>query len=274
MKRNLLLLTTLGLFLSSCSTYKYIEQEKLYREQAKYFSKILNDIPEKRIIEYKEFEVEGTWIASPNFGLRRPNYVIIHHTAQDSLQQTIKTFHNQQAAVSSHYVIGRKGEIVQMVNNYFRAHHAGAGKWGNDTDLNSSSIGIELDNNGVTDPWTPEQMDALLKLLNYLKTTYRVPQANFLGHMDIAPTRKIDPSNFPWKTLSDAGFGYWYDENQIHEIPEKFEELTALRIIGYDISNPEAAIKAFKRHYIQDNEEIEFSESERQILYQIYLLYR
>lgn len=274
MKKSLLLFMALGTFLSSCSTYKYIEQEKLYREQAKTFTEILNKIPDNRTIEHNDFGVEGTWIASPNFGLRKPNYIIIHHTAQDSLQQTINTFHNQRAAVSSHYVIGRNGEIVQMVNNYFRAHHAGAGKWGNDTDLNSSSIGIELDNNGISDPWNPEQIDALIKLLHFLKNTYRIPQANFLGHMDIAPTRKVDPSNFPWKILADEGFGYWYEEPVDLNTPENFDLLTALRVIGYDISNPESALLAFKRHYIQDNENVEYDDREKNILYQIYLKYR
>ena len=32
------------------------------------------------------------WVGTTNFNLRKPNYVIIHHTAQDSTAQTLKTF--------------------------------------------------------------------------------------------------------------------------------------------------------------------------------------
>src|SRR5699024_7188742 len=141
-------------------------------------------------------------------------------------QQTIKTFHSERAQVSSHYVIGRDGEIVQMVNDLFRAHHAGLGKWGNDTDLNSSSIGIELDNNGVSDPWPEAQIESLLKLLEYLKETYKTPQAKFIGHADYAPTRKNDPARFPWERLAKHGFGYWYDAN-LEPAPEDFDERIA-----------------------------------------------
>ena len=210
------------------------------------------------------------WIASTNFGMRKPNYVMIHHTAQNSTEHTVRTFHNEKVGVSSHYVIGRDGKIIQMVNDYYRAHHAGAGRWGNDTDLNSSSIGIELDNNGTTDPWPEVQIQALIRLLNYLKETHRIPQANFIGHMDYAPTRKIDPSRFPWKTLADAGFGYWYEE-PLEEPPADFNPELALRLIGYDIKNKDAAIKAFKQHYIQQNtNNAELSAEDLKILYAIF----
>ncbi len=160
-----------------------------------------------------------------------------------------------------------------MVNDLYRGHHAGAGKWGNDTDLNSSSIGIELDNNGTTDPWNDVQINALIQLLDYLKTAYKIPQANFIGHMDYAPTRKNDPSRFPWKKLADAGFGYWHDE-YLETPPANFDVKLALRIIGYDVKNLDAAIKGFKYHYIQQNvTSAELTENDLKILYSIFKKY-
>lgn len=199
--------------IASCSGGKYAATEKVYKNKAKEFAKQYKEVPPKDQAISKLYPVkEKEWVASINFGMRKPNYVVIHHTAQNSTDQTIKTFHSAKAGVSSHYVVGRDGKVVQMVNDYYRAHHAGIGKWGNDTDLNSSSIGIELDNNGTTDPWTESQINSLIELLTYLKTKYGIPQANFIGHMDLAPTRKNDPTRFPWKALADKGFGYWYDD--------------------------------------------------------------
>lgn len=269
-KKQLLAICVLACGLSTaCHTGKYAKTEKIYKEKAKSFAEIYRASPVENQLAKLDW-TDKEWIASTNFGLRKPNYVMIHHTAQNSAEQTVRTFHNEKVGVSSHYVIGRDGKIIQMVNDYYRAHHAGAGRWGNDTDLNSSSIGIELDNNGTTDPWPEVQIQALIRLLNYLKETHRIPQANFIGHMDYAPTRKIDPSRFPWKTLADAGFGYWYEE-PLEEPPADFNPELALRLIGYDIKNKDAAIKAFKQHYIQQNtNNAELSAEDLKILYAIF----
>lgn len=258
-----------SVLVASCGGGKYAATEKVYKNKAKDFSKLYREAPVQSQLE-KVNSTDKEWIGSINFGVRKPNYVMIHHTAQDSLAQTVKTFHSARAGVSSHYVIGRDGKIVQMVNDLYRGHHAGAGKWGNDTDLNSSSIGIELDNNGLTDPWTDVQIDALIALLQYLKDTYKIPQANFIGHMDYAPTRKNDPSRFPWKKLADKGFGYWYDD-YLEAPPVNFDVRLALRVIGYDVKNLDAAIKGFKHHFIQkDTNTATLNEEDLKILYSIF----
>lgn len=187
------------LILFACGSSKYAATEKIYKEKAKGFSKIINTTPPIGQLYDSLGPTNQEWIGSVNFGIRKPNFVVIHHTAQDSLAQTIKTFFSTKAGTSAHYVIGRDGKVVHMVNDYLRANHAGVSKWGKDTDLNSSSIGIELDNNGLTDPWPDAQINSLLKLLVTLKKNYGIPTANFIGHADIAPKRKKRSKNFPGK---------------------------------------------------------------------------
>ncbi|MFZ4261391.1 N-acetylmuramoyl-L-alanine amidase [Sphingobacterium sp. HJSM2_6] len=269
MVKNYISYMAIAILFSACAGGKYAATEKVYKKKAKEFAEVYKQVPIETQIQ-KIAANHKEWVASTNFGIRKPNYVMIHHTAQQSTEQTIKTFHNEKVGVSSHYVIGRDGQIVQMVNDYYRAHHAGAGKWGNDTDLNSSSIGIELDNNGTTDPWPEVQITALVQLLKYLKESYKIPQANFIGHMDYAPTRKNDPSRFPWKTLADQGFGFWYDD-LLEEPPIGFDPKLALRIIGFDIKNLDAAIKGFKYHYVQkDVTSANLNPDDLKILYAIF----
>jgi N-acetylmuramoyl-L-alanine amidase len=190
------------------------------------------------------------WAGTVNFNMRKPNFVIIHHTAQSDVGQTLKTFTISSSQVSAHYVIADDGVIHHMLNDYLRAYHAGVSKWGNITDLNSVSIGIELDNNG-SEPFSEAQISSLLKLLGNLKKRYSIPTANFIAHADVAPKRKPDPhEGFPWKRLADNGFGLWYDENPA-PAPPGFDPVVALRVIGYDTSDLNAAIVAFKRHFIQ-----------------------
>lgn len=269
---------TIAIAITSCSTNPYKSSEKVYDQQLKSLeSKITSKDPQpipppiatisidtsyaNQLHIYKDSlsqtgstslqnGINTQWIGTVNFNLRKPNFIIIHHTAQDSLQQTVNTFTKTKTQVSAHYIISRDGKVVQMLNDYLRAWHAGNATWGKNTDLNSSSIGIELDNNGV-EPFSETQMNSLIALLTRLKKEYNVPTQNILGHADIAPGRKQDPSKlFPWKTLAGLGFGIWQDEI-LEEAPFDFRIEPALRIIGYNTKNLTAAIAAFKLHYIQ-----------------------
>lgn len=160
-----------------------------------------------------------------------------------------------------------------MLNDYVRSWHAGASKWGNITDMNSCSLGIEIDNNGKDDIFTDAQINALVTLLSYLKEQYKIPQTNFIAHSDIAPGRKEDPGIlFPWKKLADAGFGYWYDDN-LKEPPPDFNTSWALRVIGYDISDPSKAIQAFKRHYLLKADTSGLTDYDKKVLYNVALKY-
>ncbi|MEN2486957.1 N-acetylmuramoyl-L-alanine amidase [Flavobacterium sp. B11] len=267
----------LAVIVSACSTNPYKNTEKAYDQQLKNLEnqitskeakpipavspvvidtsyaqqlRIVKDTLSKTNSTYLQNGINTEWIGTVNFNLRKPSFVIIHHTAQDSLQQTINTFTKTKTQVSAHYIISENGKVVQMLNDYLRAWHAGNSTWGKTTDLNSCSIGIELDNNGFK-PFTEAQISSLVALLTKLKKDYNIPTQNFLGHADIAPGRKQDPSAlFPWKTLAEKGFGIWPDE-VLEPAPFDFKIEPALRIIGYNTKNLTAAIQAFKLHYIQ-----------------------
>jgi N-acetylmuramoyl-L-alanine amidase len=236
------------LLVSGCSG-PYSGTNKIYRKQALADAKKLKAKPEE--FANDTAKAPEYFVGTTNFSMRKPNFVILHHTAQTSTDQTLKTFTLPRTEVSAHYVIGRDGTVHHMLNDYLRAHHAGAGKWGTVTDMNSCSIGVELDNDGV-EPFSDAQIASLLSLLAHLKQTYNIPTANFIGHADFAPVRKNDPSVlFPWEQLSKKGFGLWYDD-VIGLVPPNFNHIMALRVIGYDTRDTTAAIRAFKRHFMQD----------------------
>lgn len=261
---SLLIATTL---LYSCSPKNpYGATNKIYKDKVKQYSKNISRLPADSILA-DSMKIPQQWVGTINFGLRKPSYVIIHHTAQKSCEQTLKTFTLERTQVSSHYVICEDGTLHHMLNDYLRAWHAGNSKWGGMSDINSSSIGIEIDNDG-TEVFTEAQINVLLGLLAKLKKTHSIPAANFIGHSDIAPSRKVDPNvNFPWKHLADNGFGLWYDDTTNVMVPVDFNPKMALRIIGYDISNYTAAVEAFRRHFISINEKGELTKPEKKVLY-------
>ena len=244
----LLLISSLAIFYS-CNSGKYSATNKVYKKQVKNYAKLLLEYPVK---DSAGLPYATDWVGTTNLSMRRANFVIIHHTAQNSCEQTLQTFTLPRTQVSAHYVICKDGTVHHMLNDLLRAHHAGVSKWGNTTDLNSSSIGIELDNNGF-EYFTEPQLNSLLILLERLKKAYSIPASNFIGHGDIAPTRKNDPNwRFPWKRLADKGFGFWYDDPAGVTLPVGFNHLQALRVVGFDTKDTNDAIVGFKRHWLQD----------------------
>ncbi|MGE5521979.1 MAG: N-acetylmuramoyl-L-alanine amidase [Candidatus Dadabacteria bacterium] len=256
--------TLLIIFILSCNRGPYAIANKSYKRQAKAYASQLAQTP------VKDSFSNGQWIGTTNFNMRKPNFVIIHHTAQNSCEETLRAFTTVKSQVSAHYVICKDGTIHHMLNDYLRAWQAGVSKWGNNTDINSSSIGIEIDNTGF-EPFTDAQINSLLTVLTSLKKAYSIPTANFIGHADIAPTRKNDPNvTFPWKKLADNGFGFWWSDTTNVVVPANFENMQALRIIGYDIKDSAAAVQAFKRKYEQQDKSKELNEADRKILYTLY----
>lgn len=190
------------------------------------------------------------WRGSPNFDVRRPVAIVLHHTQMDSAESALHTLQtrNSEGPVSSHYLIGDDGALYQLVSEDARAWHAGASRWAGLRDLNSASIGIELDNDGAS-PFTKPQIATLLRLLQDITSRLQIPRHMVLAHGDIAPDRKVDPSVwFPWQQLAEAGFGLWPREPLPPE-PPGFDRWAALRLIGYDLRDPAAAVRAFHRRY-------------------------
>lgn len=272
--KNYIAVIALAILFTACSHKvhpnggSFAATNKVYDHITDSVVQVIQSQPVPALVDSTGAQLPAAWVGTVNFNLRKPNYVIIHFTAQDSAAQTLQTFTVVKTQVSAHYVIGRDGKIYHMLNDYLRAWQAGISKWGSITDMNSCSIGIELDNNG-SEPFAPAQVNSLLSLLTYLKKTYNIPAANFIGHQDIAPLRKPDPGPlFPWKILAKHGFGYWSDD--VLELPPAdFDPVTALKLIGYDTSNPNAAIVAFKRHFIQSNQSATLSQLDLNVLYNL-----
>ena len=190
---------------------------------------------------------------SPNFGERKPNFVILHHTTNDDADTALNTLTTSRSQVSAHYLIGRDGRIYYLVDERMRAWHAGDSYWGGSRDINSSSIGIELDNNG-NEPFAEPQIATLIALLKDVLERHNIPPENVLAHGDIAPGRKVDPSRwFPWKRLADAGVSVWCDP-PYEAVPVAVDDALLLTALGYDVSRLPMAVGAFKRRFAAEDD--------------------
>lgn len=199
-------------------------------------------------------------IGSPNHGPRKggavPRFVLLHYTAMESFAAARARLCDPEAEVSAHYLIGRQGQLVQLVAEQRRAWHAGAGGWGDCTDLNSASIGIELENPGsLADhpPFPDPQMRRLERLLCGIMARWGIPRDHVLGHSDIAPARKPDPGpKFDWTRLARQGLaararvrGRDADSDAVWPLAQSLDAL------GYPPAPAEARLAAFRLRWRQ-----------------------
>jgi hypothetical protein len=135
-------------------------------------------------------ELTPAFRPSPNRGPRRggarPDMVVIHYTAMRDAEAALDRLCDPEAHVSAHYLIAKTGEVLQLVEEAERAWHAGAGAWGHVTDINSRSIGIELDNTGA-EPFAEPLMAALEALLSGVLARWAIRPERVIGHSDMAP---------------------------------------------------------------------------------------
>ena len=217
---------------------------------------------------------------SPNYNSRNNSkiqLIIIHYTALKNTLDAVSYLCNKEKKVSSHYLISQNGTVYNLVEDKFRAWHAGQAFWQEITDINSISIGIELDYNpkGKNNKFSTQMIYSLKKLILKLQKNFKINKNGILAHSDVAPFRKIDPGkNFPWQSLSSSKLilnltklkrmeikimEKWFDFHNLKSKKQKI--ILALSLIGYDtrIVNKNSKfynklINAYRIRYLnQDN---------------------
>jgi N-acetylmuramoyl-L-alanine amidase len=194
--------------------------------------------------------------ASPNHGPRRdaarPDLVVIHYTAMTDAGAALARLCDPASEVSAHYLVGADGTVWALVPEDRRAWHAGAGAWGGAGDVNSRSIGIELDNDG-TRPFAAAQMRALEGLLAGVLARWRIPPERVIGHSDMAPARKTDPGRrFDWRRLARAGLSVWPDDAVVPPAAGGFDPaafVAAARRFGYPDHPPGVLLEAVRLRF-------------------------
>ncbi|MGR3755927.1 MAG: N-acetylmuramoyl-L-alanine amidase [Tranquillimonas sp.] len=199
--------------------------------------------------------IAAAWHPSPNHGPRRegarPDLIVLHYTAMADARAALDWLSAPESGVSAHYLLAEDGALWQLVDEERRAWHAGAGRWGAVTDVNSRSVGIELANDGAS-PFPEPQMLGLEALLDGLSRRWRIRPERVIGHSDMAPGRKIDPGpRFDWRRLALGGRSIWPgDVSSAPVTGGRDTLLPLLRRIGYtaDVA-PETLLGAFRLRF-------------------------
>lgn len=206
----------------------------------------------------------------PRRGVKRPSLLILHYTGMSSAAKAIDWLAREESRVSCHYVIDEAGHITQMVPEKMRAWHAGVSFWRGETDINSQSIGIEIQNPGHEDGYPnfpPAQMRAVIALSLDITARNRIATDGVLAHSDVAPGRKIDPGEkFNWAELARHGLGLWVRPSPVNKSDEglghgaKSDSVLSaqkqLAAYGYDVqptgeidTKTSKVLRAFQLHF-------------------------
>jgi N-acetylmuramoyl-L-alanine amidase len=222
---------------------------------------------------------ETEWRPSPNFDARRHpiQFIVLHYTGMKDGEAAVNWLTNPQSKVSSHYLVHEDGRIIQMVEEMDRAWHAGAGSWKGLTDLNSRSIGIEIQNPGHEwgyRPFPDVQMRQVIRLVATLLVRHQLDRSAVIAHSDLAPTRKPDPGElFDWRRLARNRAAVGPPETLLADPgwPDGAFAL-ALERFGYDITDIKAATVAFQRRFRQSNVDGVIDGETRAVLFTLQVL--
>jgi len=216
---------------------------------------------------------------SPNFNDRSLpiNMVVIHYTEMKPVETALERLCDPEAQVSAHYLITEEGKVIRLVPEEKRAWHAGASYWRGHKDVNSASIGIELDHPGHGlgyRGFADAQFEALVPLVARIVQEHDIPRANVVGHSDVAPARKVDPGElFPWDRLAE--YGLCLPKPDKLELGDPFDNdgafYLALERFGYDITNGHKAVEAFQRRWRPEKIDGQIDGQLRAILFQLLL---
>lgn len=136
------------------------------------------------------------YVPTKNVGGRiTPIFIVMHYDAASNATSAINWMCNPKSEVSAHLHISREGVITQLAPFTTKCWHAGKSSWKGYVGLNSYSIGIELQNDGIQE-YTEIQLAKAEAVCRALVKKYRIKE--IVGHSDIAPGRKADPGkHFP-----------------------------------------------------------------------------
>ena len=153
---------------------------------------------------------DGTYVPfpkeSPNTSAdtdREPPRYIVLHSTEGGFAGAVSWLLNRISRASAHFVVSRSGEMRQLVSVHRRAWHAGRSKWDRRVNLNTCSIGIEMEHWDKKQDWPLAQLKAVAKLVAELRREFNIPVGKVVGHDQIAwpRGRKIDPWAFPWTSF-------------------------------------------------------------------------
>jgi N-acetylmuramoyl-L-alanine amidase len=217
-------------------------------------------------------------LPSPNWDERAlPVTMIVLHYTEMERDAALRRLTDPEAKVSAHYFISEDGEVVRLVDEAKRAWHAGASYWRGHKDVNSASIGIELDHPGHASGYrgfAEPQIEALVPLLHDIVRRHDIPRANVVGHSDVAPARKVDPGElFPWERLAE--YRLCLPRPEKLELGDPFPNdgsfYLALERFGYDVSAGRKAVEAFQRRWRPERIDGEIDGQVRAMLFQLLL---
>ena len=210
---------------------------------------------------------------SPNTNERRSDkpisILVLHYTGMANAEKARDWLCRAESQVSCHYLVDEQGAVTQMVSEDIRAWHAGVSSWQGEIDVNSLSIGIEIQNQGHTldyRDFPARQMETVAALSKDIISRNAIQPRFVLAHSDIAPGRKIDPGEkFDWGFLAGKGVGHYIEPEPITggsflQEGDSGDPVLALqamlKLYGYGLdvtghfdTHTRAVVEAFQRHF-------------------------
>lgn len=137
-------------------------------------------------VEQQFIDKDGA--ARPGTPLEEINGIVIHYVANpgSSAEANRNYFNKPDTGVSSHFIVGLNGEIIQCVPLYEEAVASNT--------RNVDTISIEVCHPDESGKFSATTMDSLIKLTSWLTDSARVSKKDIIRHYDV--TGKLCPKYY------------------------------------------------------------------------------
>lgn len=203
--RNFKIASTVVLILLILNTHNQYVKEKSVSQEPASINKDLDDISsiksiyglneEDNSIERPEISIEHlpiNPISRPGELLKNVNYIVIHYvgnpgtTADQNRSYYEEIIATMEASVSSNYLVGLDGEIIECIPSYEVAYAS--------NHMNYYSISIEVSHPDDSGEFNESTYRAMIELTAWLCGKYELTSDDLLRHYDV--TGKECPKSF------------------------------------------------------------------------------
>lgn len=191
-KKNLKLffLLTILILIAGIIWYKFRGSEEL----------INNYISDDKVAIKKKYNVVN--YPTPNFDKDRSNRVegvILHHTAEPTVEKSLAILSSPEKKVGTHVVIDTDGTRYIMAEPNVATYHAGLSVLNGKEGCNYFTIGVEFQGNTLVTPLTDDQIASGIEYLLPIISTYSIPLENIVTHEMV---REAYKKKYPKKKCS------------------------------------------------------------------------
>lgn len=145
------------------------------------------------VAECKEMRIKApdgfyvTEVPTPNVaeGVNKVQGIVLHHTATESVEKSLKILTDPKSGVSCHVLIDTDGSRYVLAPPEAITWHAGRSRLNGKDGCNNFTVGIEFQGNTLEEPLTDKQIESAIDYMLPIMEEHNIPLKDIVTHEQI-----------------------------------------------------------------------------------------